>query len=114
MVAQITAVQNRNYRLIGHFNYIVAFPAPRMLSFQRFESEFQVLSEKSLIVQVASAVLLPVITTRARKDGYSLSEQRFETVAQRKKNESRPTVIKISCSRYLFEAFKMLHFDKYM
>ena len=46
-----------------------------MLSFQRFKSEFQLLSEKNLIVQVADAILLNTVslnTTRARKDGYTL------------------------------------------
>ena len=66
---------NQNCWSIGHYNYTVAFPTPRTLSFQRFKSEFQLLSEKNLIVQVADAVLLNTVslnTTRARKDGYTL------------------------------------------
>ena len=39
---------NRNCRSIGHYNYTVAFPTPRTLSFQRFKLEFQLLSEKKL------------------------------------------------------------------
>jgi len=67
-------IRDQNYRPIGHFNYTVAFPAPRTLSFQSFKSEFPFLSGKSLMIQTASAILLNTVslnTTRARKDGYS-------------------------------------------
>jgi len=115
---------NRNCRSIGYYNYTVAFPTPRTLSFQRFKLEFQLLSEKKL--NCSSGWCNPFKYSKLKHNAcqkrwlYSrcLSEQwsatQFETVARRKKVESRPTVIKISRSRALFEALKMLRFNKYI